>query len=1001
MLSVQLSSAIRRLSPSFHSSPLPAFHSRWLPRVSRFLATLNDRRPQFVDRHVGPTEDEVLQMLKSCNAETMEELIEKAIPGTIRASDDINIAEPYSESELLREAKWLASQNAVLRSYIGMGYYGCITPMVIQRNIIENAGWLTPYTPYQAEIAQGRLESLLNFQTVVSDLTGLPVANASLLDEGTAAAEAMALCFRKRSKKKHEGKLQFLIDEKCHPQTIAVVKTRAEVLGIEIVIAKATNCKLNHNVCGILIQYPDTEGHLEDFSKLVRAAHEHEALVACATDLLALALLKPPGELGFDMALGSAQRFGVPLGYGGPHAGFFSVKENLKRDIPGRIVGMSKDSQGKVGYRLALQPREQHIRREKATSNICTAQALPANVSAMYAVYHGPRGLKSIAEYVHQSALILAEGIKRAGHAVVSDNFFDTIKVKCQTKSQEEVLSRALDRQINMRRYADGVHVGVSLDETVTERDLNDILDCFGYRSGLDDLDVDLEGSYVKREGVKRTSSYLSHPVFQKHHSETGLLRYMKSLENKDISLVHSMIPLGSCTMKLNGASELALISLPGFANLHPFAPPDQATGYYQLFKELEEDLCEMTGYNAFSLQPNSGAQGEYAGLRVIKAYLEDKNEGHRNICLVPDSAHGTNAASAAMAGMQVVVVKTDSNSGEIDRDHLTAMLEKHNGRVAAIMITYPSTHGFFEEDIQDVCDAVHRAGGQVYVDGANMNAQVGLCRFGDYGSDVSHLNLHKTFCIPHGGGGPGMGPIGVKKHLAPFLPTHPHNKECLHPKAIGPISAAPWGSALILPISWAYIKLMGGRGLRHASEISILSANYMANKLKEHYKILFTDKNGFVSHEFIIDCEEFKSSKVEGFDIAKRLQDYGFHAPTVSWPVVNSLMIEPTESENKEELDRYCDALINIRKEIAEVEMGHSDPSNNTLKNAPHSQFMVTRSEWNFPYSREKAAFPMSWIKPETKVWPSCSRIDDVYGDRHLVCTCPSIKEYEDEGSM
>ncbi|XP_065834477.1 glycine dehydrogenase (decarboxylating), mitochondrial-like isoform X2 [Oscarella lobularis] len=959
--------------------------------------TWRDGGTPFVERHVGPSQRDVEEMLRQCKVKTIDELIEQSVPADIRLVSEIDLEEPYSESTLLARAKELADQNSLHRSYIGMGYYNCLTPMVIQRNIIENAGWLTSYTPYQAEIAQGRLESLLNFQTMVSDMTGLPFSNASLLDEGTAAAEAMAICFRKKIKRNRGGPMRFLVDEKCHPQTIAVMETRAEPLGIELVTARALDYDISNdeNLCGVLIQYPNTEGHVEDFSVLVAKAHAQGALVACATDLMALTLLEPPGNFDCDIAIGTTQRFGLPLGYGGPHAAFISVKDNLKREIPGRIVGVSKDSDGRIAYRLTLQAREQHIRRERATSNICTAQALPANVSAMYAVYHGPDGLKRIAEKIHSAALVLAKGVTLAGNSLDSDSIFDTLKIK--TPDQAAVLNRASELEINLRPYDDGIHVGVSLDETVTENDLEDLLACFGFKDGVDNLTADRNFSALRKPIFRRTSSYLTHPVFTKHRSETALLRYMKSLENKDISLVHSMIPLGSCTMKLNGASELALISLPGFANLHPFAPSEQADGYYELFRELEDDLCSMTGYDAFSLQPNSGAQGEYAGLRVIMAYLKDMNEGHRNICLVPDSAHGTNAASAAMAGMKVIVVKTVPKTGDIDRDHLMDILKKHGKHVAAMMITYPSTYGFFEEGIRDVCDAVHNAGGQVYVDGANMNAQVGLCRFGDYGSDVSHLNLHKTFCIPHGGGGPGMGPIGVKQHLAPFLPSHPITGPCSE-EGIGPVSAAPWGSSLILPISWAYIKLMGYSGLRRASEVAILNANYMAARLRGHYDIRYAHENGFVSHEFIIDCAPFDSAKVGGMDIAKRLQDYGFHAPTVSWPVINTLMIEPTESENKEELDRFCDALISIRKEIDAIDKGISDPGNNLLSNAPHSQYVVTRSNWDRPYTREEAAFPMPHIRPETKVWPSCGRIDDTFGDRNLVCTCPPIEAYDDD---
>uniref|UniRef100_A0A672Q602 glycine dehydrogenase (aminomethyl-transferring) n=1 Tax=Sinocyclocheilus grahami TaxID=75366 RepID=A0A672Q602_SINGR len=855
------------------------------------------------------------------------------------------------ENEILDSLQKIASRNKMWRSYIGMGYYNCFVPPVIQRNLLENSGWVTQYTPYQPEVSQGRLESLLNYQTMVCDITGMAVANASLLDEGTAAAEAMQLCNRQNKRR------IFYIDPRCHPQTIAVVQTRANYIGVKTVL------KLPHemdfsgkDVSGVLFQYPDTEGRVEDFTALVDRAHKGGALACCATDLLALCVLRPPGEFGVDITLGSSQRFGVPLCYGGPHAAFFAVKENLVRMMPGRMVGVTRDAAGKEVYRLALQTREQHIRRDKATSNICTAQALLANMAAMYALYQGPQGLRHIAERTHNATLILAEGLKRAGHKLQHENFFDTLKINCGVAGKD-ILEKAMQREINLRVYSDGL-LGVSLDETVTERDLDDLLWIFGCESSAELI---AEKMSERTKGLlaspfKRTSKFLTHTVFNSYHSETNIVRYMKRLENKDISLVHSMIPLGSCTMKLNSSSELMPITWREFANIHPFVPLDQAEGYQQLFRQLERDLCEITGYDKISFQPNSGAQGEYAGLAAIKAYLNSKGESHRTV-------------------------------------------DKHKANLAAIMITYPSTNGVFEENVSEVCELIHQNGGQVYLDGANMNAQVGLCRPGDYGSDVSHLNLHKTFCIPHGGGGPGMGPIGVKQHLAPFLPSHPVvNMQSSNPgSSLGTISAAPWGSSAILPISWAYIKMMGSKGLVHATEVAILNANYMAKRLENHYKILFRGSKGFIAHEFILDVRPFKkSANIEAVDVAKRLQDYGFHAPTMSWPVPGTLMIEPTESEDKAELDRFCDSLLAIRQEIADIEEGRMDSRVNPLKMAPHSLACITSTTWDRPYSREYAAFPMPFVRPETKFWPTISRIDDIYGDQHLVCTCPPMDVYE-----
>ncbi|KAF2978183.1 hypothetical protein EK904_007314 [Melospiza melodia maxima] len=846
------------------------------------------------------------------------------------------------ENEILETLYNIAKKNKIWRSYIGMGYYNCSVPQPIARNLLENAGWVTQYTPYQPEVSQGRLESLLNYQTMVCDITGMDVANASLLDEGTAAAEAMQLCHR------HNKRRKFYVDARCHPQTIAVVQTRANYTGV------ITELKLPHemdfsgkDVSGVLFQYPDTEGKIEDFSELVERAHQNGTLACCATDLLALCILKPPGEFGVDVVLGNSQR----------------------------------DASGKEVYRLALQTREQHIRRDKATSNICTAQALLANMSAMFGIYHGSDGLRHIARRVHNAALILAEGLRRAGHKLHHDLFFDTLTITCGC-SVKEVLDRAALRKINFRIYSDG-RLGVSLDETVNEKDLDDILWIFGCESSSELI---AEGMGEETKGIfstpfKRTSKFLTHQVFNSYHSETNIVRYMKRLENKDISLVHSMIPLGSCTMKLNSSAELTPITWREFANIHPFVPLDQAQGYQQLFKDLEKDLCEITGYDKISFQPNSGAQGEYAGLAAIKAYLNAKGERHRTVCLIPKSAHGTNPASAQMAGMKIQPIEVDKN-GSIDISHLKAMVDKHKENLAAIMITYPSTNGVFEEEIGDVCDLIHKHGGQVYLDGANMNAQVGLCRPGDYGSDVSHLNLHKTFCIPHGGGGPGMGPIGVKKHLAPYLPTHPVIKIQTDKDAcpLGTVSAAPWGSSAILPISWVYIK--------------VLRLVFSLVLLNRRCHFLFT---GYVAHEFILDTRPFKkTANIEAVDLAKRLQDYGFHAPTMSWPVAGTLMIEPTESEDKAELDRFCDAMISIRQEIAEIEEGRMDPQINPLKMSPHTLNCVTSSKWDRPYSREVAAFPLPFVKPESKFWPTIARIDDIYGDQHLVCTCPPMEAYE-----
>uniref|UniRef100_A0A1A8G4A7 Glycine cleavage system P protein n=1 Tax=Nothobranchius korthausae TaxID=1143690 RepID=A0A1A8G4A7_9TELE len=960
---------------------------------SRRIERILPRHDDFAERHIGPGEREKREMLDVLGLESIDQLIESTVPASISIQRSLKMDDPICENEVLEALQKIASKNKVWRSYIGMGYYNCSVPPPIQRNLLENAGWVTQYTPYQPEVSQGRLESLLNYQTLICDITGMPVSNASLLDEGTAAAEAMQLCHRQNKRR------TFYIDPRCHPQTIAVVQTRANYIGVNTVLKLPHEMDFSQkDVSGILFQYPDTDGRVEDFTALVDRAHKGGAMACCATDLLALCVLRPPGEFGVDVALGSSQRFGVPLCYGGPHAAFFAVKDSLVRMMPGRMVGVTRDAAGKEVYRLALQTREQHIRRDKATSNICTAQALLANMAAMYALYHGPQGLKHIAERTHNAALILSEGLKRAGHRLHSDMFFDTLKVNCSVAAKD-ILERAMQRQINLRVFSEGV-LGVSLDETVTERDLDDLLWVFGCESSAE-LIAEKMGERVKGimgSPFKRTSKFLTHQVFNSYHSETNIVRYMKRLENKDISLVHSMIPLGSCTMKLNSSSELMPITWREFANIHPFVPLEQAEGYQKLFRQLEKDLCEVTGYDKISFQPNSGAQGEYAGLAAIKAYLNSKGESSRSVCLIPKSAHGTNPASAQMAGMKVQVVEVDKD-GNIDLAHLKAQVDKHNASLAAIMITYPSTFGVFEENIRDVCDLIHNNGGQVYLDGANMNAQVGLCRPGDYGSDVSHLNLHKTFCIPHGGGGPGMGPIGVKAHLAPFLPSHPvvPMQSVNSSSSLGTISAAPWGSSAILPISWAYIKMMGSKGLTHATQVAILNANYMAKRLEGHYKILFKGRKGFCAHEFILDVRPFKkTANIEAVDVAKRLQDYGFHAPTMSWPVAGTLMIEPTESEDKAEMDRFCDALLGIRQEIADIEEGRMDSRINPLKMAPHSLACISSSNWDRPYSREHAAFPLPFIRPETKFWPTISRIDDIYGDQNLVCTCPPMEVYE-----
>ena len=942
----------------------------------------------FANRHIGPRSEDIELMLTTLGYSSMADFIEDVVPADIRLSSVFNLdgdATGLSESEALVALKELASQNQVFRSYIGMGYYNCFVPPVIQRNILENPGWYTQYTPYQAEISQGRLEALLNFQTMVIDLTGLPIANASLLDEATAAAEAMGMCF---ANVPQQISRKFFVSETCHPQTIAVLQTRAEPLGIELQIGDHRDVNFDTPILGAIVQYPATDGAIYDYHQFAEQVHAAGGLFVTATDLLALLLLKPPGEFGADIAIGNSQRFGVPLGYGGPHAAFLSTHEELKRSIPGRIAGVSHDANGKPAIRLALQTREQHIRREKATSNICTAQVLLAVMAGMYAAYHGPTGLKQIAERVHTHTSTLRTGLKALGYDTGESPCFDTLSVTVPAEKTEKLLTSALERQINLRAI-DSTHIGISLDETTTSADVEELLGIFGAPSPT--LEISTE-SAIPTE-LQRESPYLTHPVFNSYHSETEMLRYIHRLQTKDLSLVNAMIPLGSCTMKLNATAEMVPVTWREFGELHPFVPQAQAEGYQHLFSQLELWLAEITGYSGISLQPNAGSQGEYAGLLVIRKYHQSRGEPHRDVCLIPTSAHGTNPASAVMAGMKVVVVACDSE-GNIDLADLREKADIHREHLAAAMITYPSTHGVFEEKIREICEIVHQSGGQVYMDGANLNALVGIAQPADIGADVCHLNLHKTFCIPHGGGGPGMGPIGVKAHLTDFLPTHPI-VTVGGSVGIGAISAAPWGSPGILPISWAYIAMMGAAGLTTATQVAILNANYIAKKLAPHYPVLYTGKNGLVAHECIIDLRAFKkSADIDVTDVAKRLMDYGFHAPTVSWPVPGAMMIEPTESESRAELERFCDALISIREEIAEIETGSADQEDNVLKNAPHTAERVTQSDWCHPYSREKAAFPKPWVR-DAKFWPPVARINEVYGDRNLMCACPPLDEY------
>ncbi len=938
----------------------------------------NHYQNTFTARHIGPSQADVTAMLETIGQKSLDTLIEAVVPSAIRSSEPLTIGDSKTERELLDELKTIADQNVLMKSYLGMGYHDCITPPVIQRNILENPGWYTQYTPYQAEISQGRLEALLNYQTMVCDLTALPIANASLLDEATAAAEAMVMTHRLS-----KGSNTFLVSNSCHPQVIAVVQTRAAPLGININLNDHEDFDFTEDVFGCLVQYPDTNGTIHNFRHLCVAAHEQSAYVIMAADIMSLALLMPPGELGADVAVGSAQRFGVSMGYGGPHAAYFAATEQFKRLIPGRLIGVSADCHGQQAYRMALQTREQHIRRERATSNICTAQVLLAIMSGMYAIYHGPQGIRRIAEQIHQHTCVLAASLTAAGYKIHGNIFFDTIR----TTGPDNIVDKARGSGINIRDFSDGT-VGIAFDETVTTNDLKNLLTLFdAHHSPTADSVIPSE--------LQRKSTYFTHPVFNKYHSETEMLRYIHRLETKDLSLNTSMIPLGSCTMKLNATTEMVGVTWPEFGGMHPFAPQDQAKGYKKIFDDLTTWLADITGLPGVSLQPNSGAQGEYAGLMVIRAFHESKGNTNREICLIPESAHGTNPASAIMCGMKVVILKCD-NDGNIDFDDLKVKTEHHEKNLAALMITYPSTHGVFENSVQEICNIIHESGGQVYMDGANLNAMVGISRVADIGVDVCHINLHKTFAIPHGGGGPGMGPICTAPHLTPFLPSHPVINNHDTDQAISAVSAAPWGSAGVLPISWCYMAMLGSTGMKTSTAVAILNANYMAKQLEEYYPVLYKGENGLNAHEFIIDLRPIrKESGITDEDVAKRLMDYGFHAPTMSWPVPGTLMIEPTESESKTELDRFCTAMISIKDEITAIATGEADSDNNVLKNAPHIARNIAADTWGHPYSRIEAVYPAEWLK-DFKYWPPVGRIDNASGDRNLVCTCPDIKDYE-----
>ncbi|UCF39336.1 MAG: aminomethyl-transferring glycine dehydrogenase [Acidobacteriota bacterium] len=943
----------------------------------------------FVYRHTGPRPDEIDEMLSVIGVESLDELVDQAVPRGIRTNQPLQLKPPFTEREVLAEARRLAGKNQVFRSLIGMGYYDCITPPVIQRTILENPGWYTQYTPYQAEISQGRLEALINFQTVASELAGLSLANASLLDEGTAAAEAMGLAFAAKGSAK---KNRFFVSTTCHPQTVDVVRTRADFLGIEVIEGNHDEVELSEEFFGALVQFPATDGEIHNYADFAEKVHGFDALVICAADLLSLTLLTPPGEWGADVAVGSTQRFGVPMGFGGPHAAYFATRDEYKRLLPGRLVGVSKDTQGRPAYRLSLQTREQHIRRDRATSNICTAQVLLAIMASMYAVYHGPEGLKEIANRIHSLTVALARGLARRGVEVLNEQFFDTLRLR--VKNADAILSRAKEAKINLRAYEDGT-LGLSLDEVSNEAEVARLISIIsGMESGTSVERLGSGSAEYPPEFVRK-SAYLTHPVFNSYRSETELLRYVTRLQSRDLSLTTSMIPLGSCTMKLNAAAEMLPISWPEWSSLHPFAPIEQVEGYRDLCNEVEEILCEVTGMTKVSLQPNSGAQGEFAGLLAIANFHRARGETGRRICLIPQSAHGTNPASAAMAGMKVVAVKCAEN-GDVDLEDLKAKAENHAEQLAALMVTYPSTHGVFEEAIRDICQIIHDNGGLVYMDGANMNALVGICRPADFGVDVCHLNLHKTFAIPHGGGGPGIGPIAVVPRLEPYLPGHRYHPD--RELEGGAVASAPWGSANVLLISWAYMRLMGAEGLTYATKIAILNANYIASRLDAHFPILYKGANGKVAHECILDCRHFKRTVgITVSDVAKRLMDYVFHAPTISWPVVETVMVEPTESESKQELDRFCDAMIGIRNEIHEIEKGQSDANDNVLRNAPHTAEMVTADDWSHPYSRQKAAFPVPSVRTQ-KFWTYCGRIDDTYGDRHLFCACVPVEGFHDE---
>lgn len=965
------------------------------------MARYQALKEHFKDRHIGPDDTEVQSMLQTIGASSVDELMDQTVPEGIRLDNPINLPEGSGEQETLAYVREKARKNKVYKSFIGQGYYDTHTPGVIKRNVLENPGWYTAYTPYQPEIAQGRLSAILSFQTMVCDLTGMEIANASLLDEGTAASEAMLMFHSQKKRNKGE---KFFVSEKLFPQTKQVLETRAEPLGIEIVYGDHNHTDLDESYFGAIVQYPDSNGALDHYESFISYAHQQNVSVAVATDLLSLVMLQPPGEWGADCVVGSSQRFGVPMGYGGPHAAFFATKDSFKRKVPGRLIGLSKDKEGNYASRMALQTREQHIRREKATSNICTAQVLLANMAAFYAIYHGPEGLKQIAQRVHGLTKALDAGLKNLGYNQLNNQYFDTLKVDLGDESyqmRDKVQALALEQGINFHYFEGENAIGISMDETKELSDVQEVLDVLAAAKEDSTGDADKLFQSVSLDapsGFERESDFLTHPVFNRYHSETKMLRYLKYLENQDLSLAHSMIPLGSCTMKLNATTEMEPVSWPEFSKIHPFTPSDQVKGYDEILEELTEQLKAVTGFPAISNQPNAGAQGEYTGLMTIRAWQKDRGEGHRDVALIPSSAHGTNPASAVMAGMKVQVIGCDEE-GNIDLEELKAKAEEYSDRLAALMVTYPSTHGVFEEDIQDICKIIHDHGGQVYMDGANLNAQLGVTTPATIGADVCHLNLHKTFTIPHGGGGPGMGPIGVASHLAPYLPNHIYGNVGGE-KGLSAVASAPHGSSNILIISYIFNKLMGAEGLTEASKIAILNTNYIKERLKRHYKVLYTGKHGRAAHEMIIDPREFKEVGIEAEDIAKRLMDYGFHAPTMSFPVPGTLMVEPTESEAKDELDRFCEAMIAIRQEIEEVANGDLDPENNPLVNAPHTQEMLMADEWHYPYSRERAAYPLSWLRT-AKFWPVVARVDSSYGDRNLMCACPPMEDYQEAASL